>query len=1605
MSLHRSATRRTVGGAAPPKQKKGYEDVKQGLKQLHPEPGPGEKTNMDIVFVPGLAAHPLNSWKSKSGFNWISDKEGIARDFPNARILLYMYESAYMGPLKVTQFIDNLASTLLDGLHSKRENPGSRPIVFIGHSMGGLVIAKAVCLAESGRQRFLRLSENIAGCAVFGTPFEGAETAQVAAMFSNVGQIFNWTVPSKLVELMKPGNKELKDLRAEFVRAAMKPSSMPLMGFWEEQPTNMTDLSGVPQFIKKLGIPLPDKIVRFVTEESAILGGGVMEAMGLAANHRDLVKFENSKDERYALVRGALKKIVHGAHLVVKTRQRAMGKIDLDLFKRAMEILDGARVDRKRRSISQTTAASSWVPQEPEFMSWLAKRNDTQESLPVKPGDCLWIRGPDGRGKTSAALAALEEIEQMIDPDYDAIGPLLAFFFCDHTPDHGTAEDLLKSLVEQLIRQRESLASCAEFLLKMKRKQGSKAQPKLTVQNLWQVLQDILAHDDLLEVGVYFVVNNLETLQRDTDSTATMLDLLRTEIENMSSKRPTLVRWLITSGDNWDIGQALRGDSVRLIDLEDEKYGDRVQLELRKHAQEKVSALVTQKNYSKALAYYASSLIGRRAQNTQWIDITCVRLEVLPQHENDLHARLHPEGAPQQLDELLTSAWRQIFELNRGKVNEIIEMLRVLVLTYEDPTEEELGLLTGLYSTFELQAKLHDLVEKCGPLLSPKSIGHSQPTVCFIDGVVKTHLLNNAHKLLGLSDEHIKLQHGMLGLRAFTHVLEKFGFAVTETDDEVEEGVEHAEDENETADDTDTVSSDPSNEDEGGWDDAASDYPSSPNGHIIQLVAALMKNGHEEEKNLRDYWSKTPLHFAANFGQSDIIDELLNKGAAIDDGKEKFLATPLHMAAAEGHVKVTEKLLKRGADLNAKCDAYGGVINAAIESGNCDAVKLLVEKNVSLISEESDDEGGQEEKQDDDEDDGTEEDYEVIRSPLALAASRSDLTMFEFLIKNYSEKLPPREFSKALIRAAEYGRLEAFKRLLGSYEHPQKELQAALEVASSEDNWDIAKLLLPECPDLSCDVAFLLTAKSSDRERETEIMEAMWEYTHGLIAAEKLDESLYEATDLEKAETVELLLRFGACPDATGEEYGNALTAAAYDGTINLVNMLLDNKADINSPNGWALQTAAFEGHMHIVEVLLARGADVNACTAHENMPQGTVIQAAVEAGNEDIVELLLEHGANPDLGGGELARPIIAAAIKGEKNILERLIQARADVNVRGGPYTSTPLTNAAMYLPKSSVQLILDAGADINLADSAGDTPLILAAWFGDAESVRFLLDRGTDVLLRNDNNQNALEKALEANRPECVRVLVGHVSAILEALRVAMASGGVEVTAVVRSVESCKQGLDYNEAGLSTNGESRRSSIQLEKEFQAGEADEDCANLNQGHAFEDEPQRATTNVQHDNQDLSVLPKEDGNRAEDTVDWFSSPLFQLPSTTRNGHPGMVRENPVHPSWGQNSAPPQRHEYQTPPAGLATVRRKPISSPSPAYSPQQQQQMSIEAQYGIAPGAQWGQYPAYQPQQQSPAYQPRQQSPSGPNLEDMPRAQGYMEDRHDDDGRRVPDE
>ncbi|KAL2826151.1 ankyrin [Aspergillus pseudoustus] len=113
------------------------------------------------------------------------------------------------------------------------------------------------------------------------------------------------------------------------------------------------------------------------------------------------------------------------------------------------------------------------------------------------------------------------------------------------------------------------------------------------------------------------------------------------------------------------------------------------------------------------------------------------------------------------------------------------------------------------------------------------------------------------------------------------------------------------------------------------------------------------------------------------------------------------------------------------------------------------------------------------------------------------------------------------------------------------------------------------------------------------------------------------------------------------------------LHAAAINGLIHIVEMILKNGGDINlqcSESGTPLHAAARAGQKRIVRLLLDRayrchedtvrllldnGANVNAQAGD----YGTALQAALDSGKREIVQLLLDRGALPVYGDGETGR------------------------------------------------------------------------------------------------------------------------------------------------------------------------------------------------------------------------------------------------------------------------------------------------------------------------------------------------------------------------------
>ncbi|EPE32024.1 alpha/beta-Hydrolase [Glarea lozoyensis ATCC 20868] len=106
--------------------------------------------------------------------NWLKDESMLPKSLPRARVLQFNYTSSPTGT--PAEILRKIASELLERLSEARKNCGpglSRPLVFIGHGFGGIVISQALIMAhEESHQSIL---EATVGLLFLGTPFQGSQ--------------------------------------------------------------------------------------------------------------------------------------------------------------------------------------------------------------------------------------------------------------------------------------------------------------------------------------------------------------------------------------------------------------------------------------------------------------------------------------------------------------------------------------------------------------------------------------------------------------------------------------------------------------------------------------------------------------------------------------------------------------------------------------------------------------------------------------------------------------------------------------------------------------------------------------------------------------------------------------------------------------------------------------------------------------------------------------------------------------------------------------------------------------------------------------------------------------------------------------------------------------------------------------------------------------------------------------------------------------------------------------------------------------------------------------------------------------------------------------
>ncbi|KAK8741700.1 hypothetical protein OTU49_002350 [Cherax quadricarinatus] len=233
-----------------------------------------------------------------------------------------------------------------------------------------------------------------------------------------------------------------------------------------------------------------------------------------------------------------------------------------------------------------------------------------------------------------------------------------------------------------------------------------------------------------------------------------------------------------------------------------------------------------------------------------------------------------------------------------------------------------------------------------------------------------------------------------------------------------------------------------------------------------------------------------------------------------------------------------------------------------------------------------------------------------------------------------------------------------------------------------------------------------------------------------------------------------------------------SLHAAAAEGDVETLKKLLgEEDLDVDTPDHCdqtALHLAAGRGNLLAVTLLIQHGCHVN----HADIDMRTPLHCAVESGAVEVVEALLAAGADTNATEKKRGRtPLHLATLANALDILKLLLQPITDDPLEGRQALRmtdkdgrTMLHLSAHVGLKEATEILVSAGADVNVTDQSGNTPIhaaILARQRGEkvcSTLVELLLGAGGDLNSNQEGEAGPLiHTAASVGCLHCLSVLL--------------------------------------------------------------------------------------------------------------------------------------------------------------------------------------------------------------------------------------------------------
>ncbi|KAI4178722.1 MAG: hypothetical protein LQ346_007354 [Caloplaca aetnensis] len=274
---------------------------------------PTDGADVDIVFVHGLNGHPHRTWASdKSDTFWPAELLPAVIGKDKARLLVYGYDADLTSTANglSKDKIHNHAEQLVAVLSASRRKAGAteRPIIFVAHSVGGIIVKRAIIHSSGIRGHQISHLRSIFvstfGILFLGTPHMGSDVAKWSSWLNTIysSHCLNLSDEdeSYLITALETGSETLQTIERDFVQSVDR---FHIYYFHEGKPT---DLGGTFRYI--------------VDELSASPVISDVERATIQQDHTHMCKFENESSPGFDLVAEGIQRYASQALATIRPR-------------------------------------------------------------------------------------------------------------------------------------------------------------------------------------------------------------------------------------------------------------------------------------------------------------------------------------------------------------------------------------------------------------------------------------------------------------------------------------------------------------------------------------------------------------------------------------------------------------------------------------------------------------------------------------------------------------------------------------------------------------------------------------------------------------------------------------------------------------------------------------------------------------------------------------------------------------------------------------------------------------------------------------------------------------------------------------------------------------------------------------------------------------------------------------------------------------------------------------------------------------------------------------------------------------------------------------